>query len=351
MRARLFGFDSLPARYGELTIREYRPGDEVEILATFNRVFGRVDVTFRPRTLAFWRWRFLGNPSGSRILLALTPEGKVAGQLAVIVQRVRLDGRPSCFGQGVDQMSASELRSGLQRGSLVGILGNTVVKLYSGPLPHQDSLGWGAPVPAAWRAGKSFARYEIIRTQLKLSARPEELRATGAEGVELEEVAEFPEPVLGVFERATARYKAIAVRDKAQLDWRWRDHPEKHCRIALARRRGELLGFAVWTAGDFDGESHQALLCDWLVAPGASGERGARAALLAWYARGAREAGLNRLTAVFPDTSAEWLEFQRAGFRVAPSRYFFIGRQYLRGYDVHWMNRHWYYTLGDTDLV
>ena len=32
-------------------IRAYRPGDESAILATFNRVFARVDPTFQPRTL------------------------------------------------------------------------------------------------------------------------------------------------------------------------------------------------------------------------------------------------------------------------------------------------------------
>ncbi len=328
-------------------MRAYEPGDEVEILATFNRVFARVDAGFRPRTLAAWRWRFLENPSGSRILLAVTGEGRVAGQLAVIVQRVRLDGRPSCFGQGVDQMSDPELKQGLAR-SLVGVLGNTVVKLYSGPLPHQDSLGWGAPVPAAWRAGKSFARYEIIRTQLKLRAAPDELRPGPIGAVSVEEARAFPEEVSGLFERAVRSHGAMAVRDKPQLDWRWTAQPGKRCRIGLARRAGELVGYAVFARGDFDGEPDQGLIGDWLVAPG---DGGAGAALLAWLGRCAREEGTARLTAIFPDTTAEWLDFQRAGFRVAPSRYFLIGRQYLRGYDVRWMHRHWYYTLGDTDLV
>ncbi len=347
MRARLFGFESVPARLGELTIRAYEPGDEHEILATFNRVFSRIDVTFRPRTLEAWRWRFLENPSGSRMVLALTPDGRVAGQLATIVQRVRLEGRPSCFAQGVDQMSDPELKHGLSR-SLVGVLGNTIVLLHRGTLPHQHSLGWGAPVPAAWRAGKSFARYEILRTQLKLQAEIGELRPGRAAGTEVEEAREFPAEVDELFERAAAPHRAIAVRDKPQLDWRWVRHPEKRCRIGLAARAGELLGYAVLARGDFDGRRDQALLCDWLVAPG---EDGAQAALLDWLERSAREEGLAELVALFPDTKPEWRSFQEAGFRVRPSRYFLIGRQYLRGYTVPWMRENWYYTLGDTDLV
>src|SRR6185503_2483682 len=119
MRAKLFGFHALPDRFGGFRVRAYQPGDEHEILSTFNRVSARVDPGFQPRTLEFWRWRFRDNPSGSRILLAFTEEGRVAGQLACIVNRMRLDGRAACFGQGVDQMSDASLRTGLKRGSLV----------------------------------------------------------------------------------------------------------------------------------------------------------------------------------------------------------------------------------------
>jgi hypothetical protein len=347
MRAKLFGFHELPARHGDFLVRQYEPGDEHEILATFNRVFGRIDVTFRPRTLAFWRWRFLENPSGAKMMLAFTPEGRVAGQLAVIVNRVRLEGRPSNFAQGVDQMSDASLRTGLARGSLVGVLGNSMVNFFAGPGPEQHSLGWGAPVPAAWRAGKSFARYEIVRTQLKLVAEPGEVRAGAASGVELTEVREFPQEVGELSERAARVHGAIAVRDKPQLDWRWVRHPEKRCRIALARRGRELVGYAVAARGDFDGKQGEWLLLDWLVD---AGDEAAGNALRAWLAGlAAREPA--RIAAVFPDSKCEWLDFQRAGFRVAPTRYFLIARQYLRGYDVHWMHRHWYYTLGDTDLV
>jgi hypothetical protein len=348
MRARLFGFDRLPAPWGGLTIRSYQPGDEHEILATFNRVFARIDVTFRPRTLGFWRWRFLENPSGSSILLAVTEDGKVAGQLASINQRMRMDGASTYFSQGVDQMTAPEVNQGLRRGNLVGVFNNTFQRLHAGERPDQHSLGWGTPVPTAWRSGKSFARYQIVRTQLKLRAAPGEIAVGPAGGVALEEVRAFPEDVVELFERCTALHAAIAVRDKAQLDWRWVAHPEKRARIVLARRGGELLGYAVLVRGDFDGERDLALVADHLVAPR---EPAATAALLGWLADCARDEGLAQVTTILPDSAPEWLDFQSARFRVAPTRYFFIGKQYRRAYDVRWMNRHWYYTLGDTDLV
>ena len=67
------------------TVREYRAGDEHAILETFNRVFARVDPTFRPRSLETWRWLYDRNPSGRRIYLCLSGDGCVLAQYAGLV--------------------------------------------------------------------------------------------------------------------------------------------------------------------------------------------------------------------------------------------------------------------------
>ena len=349
------GFDShalpptpVPVPVPELTLREYQPGDEVEILATFNRVFARVDPTFRPRTLAFWRWQFLENPSGSLVLLAVTPDGCVVGQLANVLQRVRFDGRPATFSQAVDSMSDPAFRQGLSRGSLQAQLGNAYAEKYAGPAPGQHALLWGVPVPVAWRVGRRFIRYDVIRTQLKLRAPPVEVRVDPSPGVDVAEVARVPEEVAELFERAAGPHGAIALRDQAQLDWRWSRHPERDYTIAIARRAGRLVGYAVYTRGDFDGAQDEGLVCDWLVPPD---EESVGHALRAWLAERGRADGVALLTALFPDTVAEWIAFQRAGFHAAPTGYFLVGRECVRGYDMRWMHDRWYYTLGDTDLV
>ncbi len=332
----------------EFILREYRSGDEVKILATFNRVFAAVDPTFRPRSLEFWRWQFLENPSGALVLLAVTPEGNVVGQLANVLQRVALDGKRATFSQAVDSMSDPSFRPGLRRTSLQALLGNRYAETYAGPDLGQHALLWGAPVPAAWRIGKSLIRYEVIRTQQKLVCDPRDVRARGDDAVVLEETDSFPEDVALLFERCARERRAIAVRDRPQLDWRFTRHPERDYRIALARRAGELAGFAVFQSGSFDGEEDAGLVCDWLVP---REEQAAARALLGWLAETGRSASVARLVGIVPDTSSDWTFFQRAGFRVAPTRYTIVGRQCVRGYDMRWMHRHWYYTLGDTDLV
>ena len=89
------------------------------------------------------------------------------------------------------------------------------------------------------------------------------------------------------------------------------------------------------------------LVCDWIVPPD---DAGAAHALLAWLAECAREADEEALTALFPDTAPEWLAFQRAGLRARPTRYFLVGRNYVKRYSMIWLYHNWFYTLGDTDL-
>jgi hypothetical protein len=115
----------------------------------------------------------------------------------------------------------------------------------------------------------------------------------------------------------------------------------------VARKQGQVVGYCVLRRGDFDGVKDLALVCDWLVPPV---ETKAAAALRAALVAEARQLGAERIALILPDTCADWLAFQLAGFRAAPTRYFVICRNYVKRYDPRWLYRHWYYTLGDTDL-
>lgn len=331
-----------------IELREYEEGDEAEILETFNRVFAGVDPNFEPRGIDHWRWQYLGNPSGSKVLVAWTPEGKVAGQLGNVWQRVWLQGRLVSFSQAVDSMSDPALRKGLKKESLQARLGNLYAETWAGEGEGKQALLWGAPVPAAWRVGKNFIRYEVIRTQLLLFAPPDAVIPGDPGGVEVEEAERFPLEVADLFERCRDEHGAIAVRDAPQLDWRFTDHPVHDYSVAFARRSGRIAGYAVYRVGDFDGRAGVGLLCDWLVP---AEDHAARAALLAWLRNRGRADGVAELVAVLPDTSSEWDTFQNAGFRAAPTQYAIVGRECVPGLDMRFLRENWYYTLGDTDLV
>jgi len=333
-----------------LTIREYRAGDEAAILETFNEVFRQVDPGFEGRTMEEWRWRYLENPSGWRIWLATAPDGSVVSQYAGVAQRVLLEGSPAHFSQAVDSMTDPAWRRGLKKPGFFVLTGYPYAENYGGPPPDKDTIMWGLPIPSAWRIGKTYLDYELIRTQLKLVCPLENLDAGGAGGAEVEEVECFPEEILDLFQRAAEPWGAMAVRDAEQLNWRFVQRPGGNYKIALVRGADGLRGMAVYGSGVFDGDAGaepEGLVCDWLVRPG---DDGASAALLAWLAEVARADGRECLTALFPDTAPDWIAFQEAGFRVHPTRYFLVGRNYVNRYRMRWLYQNWYYTLGDTDL-
>jgi len=330
----------------ELVIREYRPGDERAILETFNRVFAAEDPSFEARDLAAWRWRFLDNPSGWRMFLALTPDGRVVSQYAGMGQRMRIEGEDARFSQSVDSMNDPAWRRGLARPGLLVATGRHYAERYGGCAADKDCVMWGLPVPKAWRVGARFLGYELVRTLSKLECDPARMESPPAAEITLEEVRSIPPETLDLFERVAGEHRAMLVRDPEQLEWRFLRHPTRQYRVALARGPG-LRGMAAYRCGDFAG-ARSALVCDWLVP---DGDDRAQSALWSWLAACAREDGSDRLVALLPDTSAAWLDFQRAGFRVRPLSYVLAARSYTRSITPDWLRRHWWWTLGDTDLV
>jgi len=319
-----------------ITVRGYESGDEEQILAAFNRAFAAADPGFEPRSLAAWRWRFLENPAGRRIRLALDGRGAVVAQFAGLPQRALLDGEPAVFTQAVDSLAAP--RADLGRSPFVRA-GERFRDDFRG-----DAWMWGYPERAALRIGRRCLGYERVRAQTALRGEPHRLEPGRAgAGVEVEETTGFPAAVDGLFARVGARQRAIAVRDAETLDWRFARHPEHDYALGLARAAGRLAGYAVCRPGRFDGES-ATLVCDWLAEPAAA------PALVAWLAARARAGGSAPLLALFPPWSPEWARFQEAGFRVVPTRRTLVGKSFARGRDARWFARHWYVTLGDSDL-
>ena len=329
-----------------LTIRPYEPGDEHAIVAAFNRIFGEVDPGFVPRTLEYWRWQFLGNPAGHVTWLAVAEDGRIACQYTGLLQDVLIEGRPAVIMQVVDSMNDPAYRRTLTGGRLFASIAASFLETNEAPR-GSVCFYWGLPIPRAWRVGKRAIRYDIVRTQLELRAAPEELSLAPAPGVEVETVEAFPEDTGELFRRAAAPHGVIAVRDERTLDWRFVDHPDRRYVVATARKQGTLVGYAVYRAGEFGGDFGGGLVCDWLVDPA---HPEADDALLAWLADRAREDGADELLGFFPETCREWAAFQRAGFVARASRYF-MGVRPTPVCSLRWLYWHWYYTLGESDLV
>jgi hypothetical protein len=330
---------------GTIELRSYRPGDEGSILSSFNTAFSAVDPTFEPRSPDTWSWRFQKNPSGSRIELALDDEGNVLAHYAGLGQRIQLDGEILLACHVVDSFVAPRARRGCARPTLFTAVAERFAVEFCGIGMAQDELAWGLPVRSAWRIGRAQLGYRTVRNVLKLVAPA--AACTEVPEIALDEPRSFPSEVDELFARVSSEHGAIAVRDRAQLDWRFAARPDAKYGIAIARSAGVLRGFAVARAGEFDGERAM-LVCDWLVP---SADDACERALRAWIHDRALAAGCDKVCAHFAETSPQFQSFQRAGWRVRPTSYPLVARSFAKRADLDRLRACWYTTLGDTDLV
>jgi len=331
-------------------IRPYEPGDRDGILATFNRVFAE-DAGRPPRTVEEWEWTYAANPAGRRVWVAVDGD-VVAAHYAALPARVRLDGEEALFGQIIDSMVHPDYRRGLKRPGLFVTVAQRMLEATCAPDKMVVTYGW--PTPEAWRVGKAWLDYEMVRREASLTRSPGAgPRETPAGVVEL---ADAGTEVDALYERCAAAWGASTIRDAAWLRWRVLERPGRPYRVfAVPRAPGipgtpgaerGLAGYAVYRTGDWPVPG-SAVLCDWLVP---EDERGAGDLLLEACLARARVDGASTVVAGFPGWSAWFLRFQERGFFVGPSEYLMSGRNTHPRYDMFWLRDHWWYQALDLDL-
>jgi hypothetical protein len=319
------------------------PDDEAErgVLEALNR--GRVALGLEPRSEALWRWRTRANPDGACLGVARDEAGRVRAAIVGVRRAARLAEERVAFLEITDLFNDFEAGRGLARARAYVELGEGFSRAFGGAAPEKHPLMWGIPTRRAHRIGLARHGFEILRTQSRLSSEVRRFAPGGASDVELEDVERFPADAGELFERFARGRGALLERDAARLDWRYALHPERRYRIALARRAGALVGYAVCRLGAWGGESG-ALLVDWCVPPE---ERGVGSALLAWAGFLARRGGAARLVTSVPDKSPEWALFQDRGLRVSATDEVLAFRSFQKPYVMSWLFAHGFLLLGD----
>ena len=339
----------VPENDANYQIRLYRPGDEVGILKSFNHVFREVcGPDYVDRELVYWEWQFGANPCGHRISVGLTGTGEVAAHYGGVPQRLHTSFGDMTFVHIVDSFVVPEHRAGLKR---PGLFVKTAYPWFDLCYERGDAVMYGYPVKAAERVGSRYLEYKFLRVvdYLCRPAGDGDERCPGA--IEVEMLRAIPPEVDALFERFTRRRNCLVRRDRAYLEWRYVTIPDDHYEIWAARRDGELSGLCVLRP------FHELLpgscgIADWIV-PDDDAET--LDALLATATGRARAHGRQTVLAVFADPSPEHAALRARGFRTVSSAESLERRLTYRIYDERltseWLAEHWWYTLGDTDLV
>jgi hypothetical protein len=334
-----------------IEVRAYQPGDAPRILECWNAVMPAQDQR-PPRDLRYWEWQFDRNPhGGKRIMLGVLPDGRVVGQYAGMPYRTLAEGREdanACLVQTVDLLVLPEFRRRGERPGLFVQIGRRYYEDYG--QRNGDLLTFGYPVPA-WRIGQKYLNYEMVR-DTHLVFRECHVpgfapRQAATDEVEVVEVERFGPAGDELWTRIRSEFGLAIVRDRAYLDWRYAEHPEGCYTMLLCRekRTGRPRGAAVFRIGDFV-IRHAGLCVEWLCS---RDDLEAELCLIGAMERLTVARGAGVLAALFNQSDPRFVRFQRHGFLVSGSSYFLV--IVTHKYTIHWLRDHWFYTLGDTDLV
>jgi hypothetical protein len=273
----------------------------------------------------------------------------VAGVAAGLLSRVHCQGRTEVFSQFCEVMVDPTLRRGLRRGATYRALLDAVIgeALRTGAalvfgLPNENS---DRMVQALFRGRTLHQVSRVLRptgpaSGLSPTAWPSRLRYA---------VRPVADPALldVLWERCRPEFPLTTIRDRAYLSWRYLRCPHTTYALLLAwdRRRGRPAGLSVLRMG-WQGEPICAIV-DWLVP---RDEPAAGVALLAHTERAARRAGMREVTAWLPPDSPERQWFLARGYRVELTRYPLLTIIPDSSPPTAWVARHWYYTMGDSDI-
>lgn len=325
----------------DAVVRGYLPGDETGVQEAFSEVFGH------SRRLAEWRWKFEAPPCGSRIVLAFDAAGRVVCQYAAIAVEVSWFGEHRLAGQIVDVLSRGRAALGRRGGPFLRTVETFLAQ--RGGRGDLDFI-FGFPGERHQRLGELGGLYnETVAMELLLAdprvPRAPSLAASRGSWRSPGWVEGFDATALArLWERASHRYRAGAVRDDRWFSWRYAARPGADYEQFGLRRRGELRAWAVlsgtgstarWVDLLWDGESGEdlAALAEELLRR--SVERGAEKCEL--WLRGDIAARETLLASGFAPTLDP--ERRLSAIALAP------------GIDLAAIFESFYLTLGDSDHV
>lgn len=333
----------------DVTIRPYQPGDEAGIVRSFNVVFREVcGPGYQDRTMDAWRWEFLENPHGWRMWVAVDRDGTIAANYAGVPYCMTTPHGPVTFVHCVDSFVHPAYRQGLKK---TGLFLETAYPFFADCKARGDAVLYGYPVQAARRIGERYLGYTTVRVVNYLCLDLGEPGPRAPERVQVERVAAFGAAADQAWRLASADRLCATVRDGRYLDWRFARCPGQPYELHVARRDGSVSGVMVLRP-EHELVPGACTIADWVVPP-----RDAETtdALLACAAARGRERGRKTLMTVFPDPAPEHAALRSRGFQVVPSaRYlerFLMRVAYHPAIQPEWLAEHWWYTLGDSDLV
>ena len=341
-------------------INKYRPDDKRAVEALYRRVFG-IDAAESSRLR--WDWQYRSNPNnpGQEPEIWIAREGTtIVGQYATMPVKLSVKGREVQASWGMDVMVAPERqRQGLGEilfrtwdrnvGASLGLgLSDSSYRLF-------QKLNWPdvGPVPCLvkpltrralrrpnWPVGINRLVSAITLPIVLIISRARPVRA------EVRLVQRFDDSFTALWETLAPKFDLAVRRDAAYLNWKFASAPHVRYSMAVARREGRNIGYAVYRHLH-EPRGRVTLLVDFLADPD---DEEAFRTLLNWVDREARQADSDKIR-VFASHAAFRRALRKSGYFQVKSTMEFVLK--INGIDVdpsfYENTESWHVTLGDSD--
>lgn len=238
------------ARKEGFFVREYREGDDNQILPLFRKSF------YVDRSLERWAWEYRENPYGAlKISEAFAEDGRLVAHYAgypVRFHRETEDGvRTLPALQIGDTMTEPSVRQ-VGRGP-TSLLGRTVRHYYARFCEGQVAFNYGFNTGNIQRFSMSFVgarRLEDLPFHVldleKTPLRPPNRFLSRLAGYRVERIAGFDARWDEFFHRVSGAYRLLVERDSRYLEWRYARAPDSEYFLYAAFRRRRLVGWSVF---------------------------------------------------------------------------------------------------------
>ena len=320
---------------GTFTAAPYRAEDERRVLDLWRVAFGKeLDADL-------WRWKYVDNPFGMRVLVCRDPQTEAAVVVySGVPYRARWNGREVEIVQLMDIMSHPDVRK-------TGLFIKAAEVFFDTFAGGQSVLYYGIPGRYHFDIGAKYLDYSELESGVAYlrGSTGELARTSGLFGPSVH-VIDRPTPELDrIWAEVAVHYPLAAVRDAAFVDWRFFRNPQRDYivyvfRTGLTRRPR---GYAVVGV---DGKS--ARLVDILMPPD-------RAMIAAFSGGMAADLATREI-----DTIETWLPghhftvggLVEAGWSREPEPLGIVptARSFDTRLAIPWVSENFFYTMADSDL-
>lgn len=232
-----------------MEIRNYKPGDEIEIVKLFETVFGK------PMSMDYWNWRFRDNPCNQYAIKLMWNEQQLVGHYAVSPVSLDVNGANRTSGLSMTTMTHPDFTG-------LGVFQQLAESLYKELNEvHQMEAVWGFPNNNSHRGFIKNLGWKDITVIPMMTA------AVG-------DISPKASPSLTPVERFTATHEKahatlfsnyrVKVRKHEQyLNWRYVDNPSN--KYSILEINGGADGFVVLKEFTLSGSKKQLDIIEWCV--------------------------------------------------------------------------------------